>query len=89
MLRETVPVINKLGLHARAALQVIHLAGRFESEIQLQYQNKMVNAKSIMNVMALSVSQGNEVEIIVTGPDENEAMQQMKALFADRFGEPE
>lgn len=80
---------NKLGLHARASMKLINVAGRFQSEILIKHANAEVNAKSIMNVMALAVSKGSEIELIIDGPDEKEAMKAVVELINDRFGEDE
>lgn len=89
MIRQTVTIINKLGLHARAAAKLVHLASRFESESKLIRGNKIVNGKSIMGVMMLAASKGAEIELIVEGADEAEAMQALVDLINSRFGETE
>ncbi|OGO92038.1 MAG: phosphocarrier protein HPr, partial [Coxiella sp. RIFCSPHIGHO2_12_FULL_44_14] len=60
-------IINKLGLHARAAMKLVHLASRYQSEILMRYNHREVNAKSIMNVMILAASQGAEIEFSISG----------------------
>lgn len=89
MIREKVIIINKLGLHARAAAKLVHLASRYISESKLVRGNKVVNGKSIMGVMMLAASKGTEIELIVEGPDEKEAMQALHDLIKNRFGEAE
>ena len=89
MLREKVTIINKLGLHARASIKLVKLASHFSAESQLTRDNKTVNCKSIMGIMMLGASQGTELELTVDGPDELEALNQIKALIQNRFDEAE
>lgn len=89
MIKETVPIINKLGLHARAAAKLVSTATRFESSIKIARNGKEVDGKSIMSVMMLAASCGTDVDIIIEGPDENDALGALKELIADRFGEGE
>ncbi|WP_250657299.1 HPr family phosphocarrier protein [Alkalimarinus coralli] len=89
MIKETVPIINKLGLHARAAAKLVSTATRFSSSIKIARNGKEVDGKSIMSVMMLAASCGTEVDLIVEGSDENDAIEALKALIADRFGEGE
>jgi len=87
MLRKTVTIVNKLGLHARAATKLVRLASSFESEVQLKRQQREVNGKSIMGVMLLAAAKGVDIELIVSGTDEETAMNDLTALIEDRFGE--
>lgn len=89
MTRREVTIINKLGLHARAAAKFVTLASRFKSEIRLQRGIKEVNGKSIMGVMMLAASQGTRLEINASGSDEEEALCQLETLINNRFGERE
>ena len=89
MLSEQITIVNKLGLHARAAIKLVNLAGRFSAESQLSNGTKTVNCKSIMGIMMLGASKGTELTLIVTGDDEAEALSQIKALIANRFDEAE
>ncbi len=89
MIRKSVTIINKLGLHARAASKFVKLASRYESNIQLRKGERESNGKSIMGVMMLAASQGSELELVVEGGDEEQAMAALEALIADRFGEGE
>jgi phosphocarrier protein len=89
MLRKKIDVINKLGLHARAAAKLVAVASEFQSDIKLIRNQREVNGKSIMGVMMLAASCGTKVEIIIQGNDENEAYQSIKALFKRRFDEDE
>ena len=89
MIKETIPIINKLGLHARAAAKLVSTATRYESDIKISRNGKEVDGKSIMSVMMLAASCGTDVDIIINGPDESEAFAALKELIADRFGEGE
>lgn len=87
MINKKIRIINKLGLHARAAAKLVHLASRFESESKLAKGDKIVNGKSIMGVMMLAASKGSEIELIIEGADEELAMESLVELINDRFGE--
>lgn len=80
-------IINKLGLHARAATKLVNCATAFESEITLVRGQRSVNAKSIMGVLTLAASMGTELVILAEGPDEEEAVASMLELINSRFGE--
>lgn len=86
---KNVTIINKLGLHARAAAKFVSLASQFESEIMVKRGERSVNGKSIMGVMLLAASKGTELEIIATGEDEQQALQSLLELINDKFGEAE
>ncbi len=89
MLQETTTIINKLGLHARAAAKFVTLASQFSANIHLKRNNQQVNGKSIMGVMMLAAAKGCEVELLIEGDDEQAAMQALLELIANRFGEDE
>lgn len=89
MIHKEVTIINKLGLHARAAAKFVTLASRFESDIRVQRGEKEVNGKSIMGIMMLAASQGTRLRILASGPDEEAALCQLEALIQERFGEHE
>ena len=89
MIKEQLTIINKLGLHARAAAKLVGVAGRFESRIKLIKDGRDADAKSIMSVMMLAASQGTELGIEIEGPDADEAWDALLNLVQDRFGEPE
>ena len=82
-----VTIVNKLGLHARAAAKLTHLAGNYQCDIWLSRSGRRVNAKSIMGVMMLAAGLGATVEIETEGEDEQAAMDTLEKLFADKFGE--
>jgi len=85
----TVIIVNKLGLHARAASKFVNLAKRFASRIEVSNATKSVDGKSIMSIMLLAASQGTEIGLRINGEDELDAMQAITQLIADRFGEGE
>lgn len=87
MLNKQVTIINKLGLHARAAAKFVNLASQFQSEIFLSRDGRRVNGKSIMGVMMLAASKGTTLELDVNGADEQEALQRLEELVEQRFGE--
>ena len=81
--------MNKLGLHARASAKLTQLAGSFKCEVWLARNGRRVNAKSIMGVMMLAAAKGSSLTVETDGPDEDEAMDALTRLIADRFGESE
>jgi phosphocarrier protein len=83
------PIVNRLGLHARAAAKFVNLAARFESDVQVRRGARQVNGKSIMGVMMLAAAKGMSVTLIVSGTDEEEATRHLERLVAERFGEEE
>jgi phosphocarrier protein len=87
MIRSTVTISNKLGLHARASAKLTKLAGSFRSEVHMARNGRRINAKSIMGVMMLAAGLGTEVEIETDGPDEQAAMDALLVLINDKFGE--
>ncbi|MFM2402531.1 MAG: hypothetical protein RL223_411 [Pseudomonadota bacterium] len=87
MIRTTVAISNKLGLHARASAKLTKLASSFRSEVFLSRNGRRINGKSIMGVMMLAAGLGAEVEIETDGPDEQAAMDALLALIHDKFGE--
>jgi phosphocarrier protein len=82
-------IVNKLGLHARAAAKLTHLAGTFQSEIWISRSGRRVNAKSIMGVMMLAAGQGSTVKLEAEGADADKALAALTQLIADKFGEGE
>ena len=82
-------IVNRLGLHARAAAKLTHVSSGFQSEIWLSRSGRRVNAKSIMGVMMLAAGKGSTVKIDAEGPDAEAALAALTKLIADRFGEGE
>jgi phosphocarrier protein len=89
MIKQNITIINKLGLHARAASKLVNCASRFESEVFLSRNGNRVNAKSIMGVMMLAASKGVELELEIDGSDEDACKQALVDLIDGRFGEGE
>jgi phosphocarrier protein len=87
VIRSTIRISNKLGLHARASAKLTKLAGGFKSEVFMSRNGRRVNAKSIMGVMMLAAGAGSEVDVEIEGEDEAAAMRAISALFEDKFGE--
>jgi phosphocarrier protein len=82
-------IVNKLGLHARAAAKLTHLASGFQCEIWISRSGRRVNAKSIMGVMMLAAGKGSRVKLEAEGADADAALKALTALIANRFGEAE
>ncbi len=89
MIRKQVTIVNKLGLHARAAAKLVTCASRYQSQILLERKGQRVNGKSIMGVMMLAASQGTELTLELEGADSEQALAALEALIAERFGEAE
>ena len=82
-------IVNKLGLHARAAAKLTHVASGFQSEIWISRSGRRVNAKSIMGVMMLAAGKGTKVRLEAQGGDAEAALTALTALIAEKFGEGE
>jgi len=89
MIKQNITIINKLGLHARAASKLVNCASQFDSEVFIGRNGNRVNAKSIMGVMMLAASKGVELELEIDGSDEQICQQAMVDLINNRFGEEE
>ena len=89
MVKSSVKIVNKLGLHARASAKLTHVASKFASAVWIAKAGRRVNAKSIMGVMMLAAGMGSTVELEAEGADEAAALAEIEQLFADRFGEGE
>ncbi|HMA97848.1 MAG TPA: HPr family phosphocarrier protein [Wenzhouxiangella sp.] len=87
MIKRSLKLRNRLGLHARAASKLVQTTSHFNSEAWLSFNGKRVNAKSIMGVLLLGAPCGSELIAELTGPDEDEAMAALEQLINDRFGE--
>ncbi len=87
MRKKSVVVINKLGLHARAAARFVQQAAAFEAKIDVAANGKTVNGKSIMGLMMLAAAKGATMELTARGADEEEAIMSLEKLVLDRFGE--
>ena len=89
MISEEITIINKLGLHARAAAKLVSTASSFQAVIELEKGSQRINAKSIMGVMMLAASKGTTLIVHAEGNDEANALASLKNLINDRFGEGE
>jgi phosphocarrier protein HPr len=89
MLQQHITIINKFGLHTRAAAKLVALAGRFESSIKLTKNDHTIDAKSIMGVITLGATKDSVLELSITGGDELEARDAILGLVNGKFGEPE
>ncbi|MDP2406205.1 HPr family phosphocarrier protein [Hydrogenophaga sp.] len=89
MIKTTVTISNKLGLHARASAKLTKIAGSHSCDVWMSRGDRRINAKSIMGVMMLAAGMGSTVEIETSGADEQAAMDAIVALINDRFGEGE
>ncbi len=89
MQQRPVTIINKLGLHARAAAKFVTTASGFSSNIDIEKDGQKVNGKSIMGVMMLAASRGTRLLIHADGEDEQEAVDSLEKLIGEKFGEQE
>ncbi|MCP4487228.1 MAG: HPr family phosphocarrier protein [Gammaproteobacteria bacterium] len=89
MVSQQITIINKLGLHARAASKLVNQASQFESDVYIDKQGNRVNAKSIMGVMMLAASKGTEVTLEAEGEDEQACLDAIVMLINNRFDEAE
>lgn len=90
MVEKQIEVVNRLGLHARAAAKLVHMASGFRSNVFLvDGSGEEIDAKSILGILLLAVGQGSALTLRCAGPDEEQACGAIAALFADRFGEGE
>ncbi|MBT3146924.1 HPr family phosphocarrier protein [Neptunomonas phycophila] len=89
MLEKKITIINKLGLHARAAAKLINTTSRFSCDVRLEKDDREVDGKSIMSVMMLAASRGTELTVKTQGEDQDEALSAIEALINNRFDEEE
>ena len=86
-MQKSFTIINRLGLHARAAAQLVQTANRFNSEVMVEKDDIEVNGKSIMGILLLAAPKGTEISLTVVGDDASEAMDALTNLIEDGFGE--
>lgn len=89
MLRRTVRLVNRLGLHARAAAKFVHVASRFAAEVKVGHNDQQVNGKSILGLLLLAAPCGTQLTVVADGEDAQEALDAIEELVAARFGEEE
>jgi phosphocarrier protein HPr len=87
MTSRSVPVVNQLGMHARAAAKFVHLAARFQAHVTVARDTREMDGKSIMGLLLLAASRGSTITISADGADEREAVDDLCALVASGFGE--
>ena len=89
MIERNIEIVNRLGLHARAAAKLVHLASAFTCRVSVLFAGEDVDAKSILGLLLLAAPQGARLSLRCDGPDEEAAVSAIAALFAERFGESE
>lgn len=89
MIEREVEIVNRLGLHARAAAKLVHAAGNFRSKVTLVSNGELVDGKSILGILLLAAAQGTKLAVRCEGEDEAAAIDALSALIAGRFGESE
>jgi phosphocarrier protein HPr len=87
MIERETEIVNRLGLHARAAAKLVHTAGGFQSRVMVIKEGEEVDAKSILGILLLAAGQGTRVVIRCDGQDEEAALHAVTELFAGKFGE--
>ena len=87
MTEATTTIANKTGIHARPASVFVQTASKFKSKVQIKAKGKTVDAKSILMIMSMGLVKGTEITISADGPDEADAVQALKKLVDDKFGE--
>lgn len=89
MIQKVLKIENRLGLHARAAAKLVHLAGGFKADIHLSrlHGNQQINARSILGILMLAAAQGTELVVTLQGEDESAAARAIEDLFVGKFGE--
>ena len=87
MIKQMIKIQNKLGLHTRAAAKLVDVAKKFESRIEVTYQDRIVDCKSIMGVITLGAQKDNALELTLNGKDEKEALEAITQLINQKFGE--
>jgi len=87
MQHETITIMNAVGLHARPASVFVQTSNKFNSDIQVEYDDKTANAKSILQVLSLGVKKGGRISLKISGADEEQALTTLKKLIDEDFGE--
>ncbi|MCG5513397.1 HPr family phosphocarrier protein [Ectothiorhodospira shaposhnikovii] len=82
-------IINRLGMHARAAAKFVNLASSFDASLEVEKGHRRVNGKSIMGIMMLAAGKGSTVRLVAEGDDAEAALKALEGLINDKFGEPE
>jgi phosphocarrier protein len=87
MIRQSLLIQNKLGLHTRAAAKLVDTAKHFESAIELIYRDRIVDCKSIMGVITLGAHKDSRIDVVINGADEEQALEAIAKLVDEKFGE--
>jgi phosphotransferase system HPr (HPr) family protein len=86
---EKMTIVNKLGLHLRAAAELVKVANKYKSQITIKHGIQNANAKSLMGLMTLAAAKGTVIDVVVDGEDAKEAVAGIRQLLSRRFGEKE
>jgi phosphocarrier protein HPr len=89
VITKEIEIQNKLGLHARAAAKLVHMAARFKSDIKVRKGSEEVDAKSILGILLLAAGPGSRISVTANGEDEGEAVSSIEQLIDSRFDEAE
>jgi len=89
MATRRVELVNRLGLHARAAAKLVHVASRFRCNVNVRHNDEEVNGKSILGLLLLAAPCGSQLDLIAEGDDEGEALDALEGLIREKFGEGE
>jgi phosphocarrier protein len=89
MIQRTLDLVNRLGLHARAAAKFVHVSSRFQSDVLVRHNDEEVNGKSILGLLLLAAPVGSHLTVTASGQDELEALAALEELVSQRFGEAE
>lgn len=87
MIKKQVTVTNKLGLHLRPCTQIVKVAQKYDSTLNIIFNQLNVNAKSMLDLMQLAAGKGSELELVANGTDEKQLIKDIVNLFKDNFGE--
>ncbi len=87
MVERDVEIVNRLGLHARAAAKLVHVTGKYQSQVTLAMDGEQVDAKSILGILLLAAEQGSRIVVRCAGEDEQEALTAVTTLISNRFEE--
>ncbi len=87
MLQEQITITNRRGLHARAATKLVKTATQFKADIQIEFDGKSADCKSVMSILLLAASVNSNILLLANGPDESQALAKIKALFGSNFEE--
>jgi len=89
MIKHSIRIQNKLGLHARAAVKFVNLASRFQSLVRIIKDDNDIDGKSILGILTLAATKGSEIVLKISGPDEKDAEKELVELINNKFGEEE